>query len=149
MSDPLYGKELLRLAADAHGAGRLAEPDATGHAHNPACGDKVTIDVMLADGRIKAISQETKACVLTQASASILGRSLNGATRAEVELLRRMIETMLKTRGPSPPPPFGAFGALRAAAAYPNRHRCVLLTIDAVLAAFDESEARKAGGVGT
>ena len=26
MSDPLYRKEILRLAADAAGAGRLAEP---------------------------------------------------------------------------------------------------------------------------
>ena len=30
MSDPLYKKELLRLAADAIGAGRLSSPDATG-----------------------------------------------------------------------------------------------------------------------
>ena len=29
MSDPLYKKEILRLAADAHGAGHLAEPHVT------------------------------------------------------------------------------------------------------------------------
>ena len=30
--DPLYKKELLRLAADATGAGRLAAPDASAEA---------------------------------------------------------------------------------------------------------------------
>ena len=42
--DPLYKKELLRLAADATGAGRLAAPDASAEAYNPACGDRITID---------------------------------------------------------------------------------------------------------
>jgi hypothetical protein len=45
MSDPLYHKDLLRLAADATGAGRLAFPDASGLAYNPACGDKVVVDL--------------------------------------------------------------------------------------------------------
>ncbi len=40
MADPLYKKEILRLAADAHGAGRLGEPHVTGVAHNPTCGDR-------------------------------------------------------------------------------------------------------------
>ena len=76
MSDPLYRKELLRLAADAHGAGRLAAPDASGTLFNPACGDKVTIGLELQHHRITAIAHDTKACVLAQASASILGGAL-------------------------------------------------------------------------
>ena len=56
MSDPLYRKELLRLAADARGAGRLTRPHGTATAHNPACGDRVTVDVALEDGRIAALA---------------------------------------------------------------------------------------------
>ena len=105
MSDPLYRKELLRLAADAHGAGRLKEPDVTGHAHNPACGDKVTVDLDLADGRIVQIAHNTKACVLAQASASILGRALRNKNRSDVEQLREAIVAMLAAHGPAPSPP--------------------------------------------
>src|SRR5215469_18739418 len=108
MSDPLYRKELLRLAADAHGAGRLAHPDATGHAHNPTRGDKVSVELTLEGGRVRAIAQETKACVLTQASASILGEKLAGASRADVEALMQSLTTMLMG-GPVPSPPFDAF----------------------------------------
>ena len=88
MSDPLYRKDLLRLAANAHGAGRLASPDASGEAFNPACGDKVIVDLELSVSSIARIAHETTACVLAQASASILGASLCGATRADVEQLR-------------------------------------------------------------
>jgi NifU-like protein involved in Fe-S cluster formation len=137
MSDPLYRKELLRLAADAHGAGRLHGPHTTGHAHNPACGDKVTIDLELVDGRIVHIAHDTKACVLAQASASILGRDLKGKSRSEVERLRDTIGTMLAAHGPVPPPPFHAFANFDGTIEFPSRHRCVLLPVDAVLAAFD------------
>lgn len=147
MSDPLYRKELLRLAADAHGAGRLSRPDATGHAHNPTCGDKVRVDLTLEGGRIRAMAQETKACVLTQASASILGERLAGATRADIEALMRSLTTML-TGGPAPSPPFEAYGVFDAALAYPSRHRCVLLPLEAVLAAFDGSETGEEDPVG-
>jgi nitrogen fixation protein NifU and related proteins len=141
MSDLLYRKELLRLAADAHGAGRLPEPRLTGEAHNPVCGDRVTVDIRLGAGRIEDVRLETKACVLTQASASILGRDLKGTTRNDLENLRAALVTMLETDGRAPPAPFDAFSAFVGAADYPARHRCVLLPLEAALAAFDASEA--------
>ena len=143
MSDPLYSKELLRLAADAHGAGRLANANATGHAHNPVCGDKVVVDLVLEDGHVAKIGLEAKACVLTQASASILGKSLKDATRSDVEALQGAIRAMLEARGPVPGRPFDDYAAFDAALAYPSRHTCVLLPIEAVLAAFDASETEE------
>ena len=148
MSDPLYKKELLRLAADAHGAGRLVGANATGHAHNPVCGDKVVIDLVLEDGRIAEIGQEAKACVLTQASASILGKSLKGATRDDVEALQRAVGAMLKSHRPAPGTPFEDYAAFDAALAYPSRHICVLLPIEAALAAFDASETKEPEPIG-
>jgi NifU-like protein involved in Fe-S cluster formation len=137
VSDPLYRKELLRLAADAHGAGRLAHADTTGEAFNPACGDKVIVDLVVSDGHIVEIAQEAKACVLAQASAAILGRDLKGATRSDVETLRTTVTSMLESDGPAPGAPFEAYTAFDGAVTYPSRHRCVLLPIEAVLAAFD------------
>lgn len=140
MSDPLYKKELLRLAADAHGAGRLADANATGYAHNPVCGDKVVVDLVLDGGCVAKIGLEVKACVLTQASASILGKSLNDATRSDVEALQGAVRAMLEAHGPVPGTPFEDYAAFDAALAYPSRFTCVLLPIEAALAAFDASE---------
>ena len=143
MSDLLYRKELLRLAADAHGAGRLADADATGLAHNPVCGDKVAIDLRLENGRVTDVRQETKACVLTQASAAILGKNLKGLARPDVEALRDALTAMLGAHGPVPATPFEDYAVFDAALAYPTRHVCVLLPVAAALAAFDASEAEK------
>jgi nitrogen fixation protein NifU and related proteins len=137
MSDPLYAKDLLRLAARAAGAGRLSPFDAEGHAHNPTCGDKIGVTLRLgADGKIAAVAHETRACVLAQASASILGMHLAGADEKTVKDLRERVGAMLKT-GEIPAAPFADYAALAGAAAYRNRHSCVLLPIDAVLDALN------------
>jgi nitrogen fixation NifU-like protein len=137
MSDPLYAKELLRLAANAAGAGRLNPFDAEGVAHNPTCGDKVSVTLRLdRHGRVTEIAHETNACVLAQASSSILGAQLAGADRQKVQELRGAVETMLHDGRP-PPAPFADYAALTGAAVYRNRHACVLLPIDAVLSALE------------
>jgi NifU-like protein involved in Fe-S cluster formation len=140
MSDPLYKPALLRLAADATGAGRLGVPCATATAFNSACGDKVTIDVALEDGRIAAIAHDTKACVLTQASAAILGAEIAGLSRDEVFALSKAVTAMLA--GAKPPlAPFDVFSVFDAVAEHRNRHRCVLLPIEALLSALGASES--------
>ena len=136
MSDPLYRTDLLRLAADAHGAGRLAAPDVSGFAYNPACGDKVVVDLRLDDGRIIDLAHETKACVLVQASASILGASLKGIDVEAIQDLHARVVAMLDAGAAPPLPPFDSYAVLSGATEYKSRHRCVLLPIEAILDAL-------------
>jgi NifU-like protein involved in Fe-S cluster formation len=138
MSDPLYRKDLLRLAADAAGAGRLAHPDASATAHNPACGDRVTVDVQMEDGRITALAHQTQACVLAQASAAILGAQAPGLSPTEVQLLAEKVAAMLQG-GPVPSPPFSAFGVFDGVAEHRGRHVCVMLPFKAMLDALSET----------
>jgi len=140
MSDLPYSKEVLRLAAEAAGVGRLAPPCRSHTEHNPACGDRCTVDVRIEDGRIAAVAHDTRACVLTQASASILGTALAGHTRGDVDLLRDAVQTMLNG-GPAPQEPFARYRHLADVAAHPGRYRCVLLPIDAALKAMEASDA--------
>jgi NifU-like protein involved in Fe-S cluster formation len=144
MSDPLYRKEVLRLAADATGAGRLPQACSTGRAFNPACGDRVTIDIALEEGRIAGIAHDTKACVLTQAAAAILGSELSGLNRDEVLELRACVAGMLRG-GDAPEAPFDVFSVFEGVAPHGNRHACVLLPLDAVLAAFETSDTAEPG----
>ena len=145
MSDPLYKRELLRLAANATGSGRLPGPCGTGAAHNPTCGDKVVMDLAVAEGRILALAHHTMACVLTQASAAIMGAYASGMNRGEVENLREEVSVMLDG-GSAPQAPFDGFAVFDGVADHKNRHKCVLLPIEAVLAAFDALEGDEAGG---
>jgi NifU-like protein involved in Fe-S cluster formation len=85
--------------------------------------------------RIAEVAHETSACVLAQASASLLGAHLEGADEAIVRKLRADVGAMLRD-GEAPAPPFSGYAALSGAAPYRNRHTCVLLPVDAVLDAL-------------
>lgn len=144
MSDPLYRKEILRLAADATGAGRLAHPSGSATLFNPACGDRVTVDVMLAGGRITALTHHTSACVLTQASAAILGADAVGLNRAEIAALAAAVQALLAGGG-APPAPFDTYAAFDGLAAHKPRHKCVLLPLQAALQAMEILESSEPG----
>ena len=139
MSDLPYSTDVLRLAAEASGAGRLTPPCRSHTEHNPACGDRCTVDLRVEDGRIAAVAQDTRACVLTQASASILGAALAGHDHEELVRLREAVEAMLHG-GAAPGEPFARFRHLADVARHPGRHRCVLLPIDAALKALEADD---------
>jgi nitrogen fixation NifU-like protein len=144
MSDPLYRKELLRLAADAAGAGRLIQPSSSATITNPACGDRVTVDVVVADGRITALAHHTSACILTQASAAILGADAVGLNRAEIASLAGAVRQALAGGG-MPLAPFDAYSAFDGLTEHRARHRCVLLPLEAALEALEILELTEPG----
>ena len=124
--DPLYRRDILRLAASATGAGHLSVPDAIGTAHNPACGDRVTVEVALADGRVTALAHTTQACVLTQASAALLAGTAAGQDRESVAALADAVRAFLQ----GAPAPEGS-GVFDGVAGHAGRHTCVLLPFEA------------------
>jgi nitrogen fixation NifU-like protein len=134
--DPLYRREILRLAADATGAGHLPQPDAVASLHNPACGDRVRVELTLEGGRIIALAHQTQACILTQASAALLVSQAAGQDRGGLTRLADGIRAML-AGGPAPPPGYAAFDGV---AAHPGRHVCVLLPVEAALKALEDAE---------
>ncbi len=133
--DPLYRREILRLAADAAGAGHLPAPNATGTAQNPTCGDRVTVELALAGGRVTALAHASQACVLTQASAALLASAAPGLTGAEVAALADRVRAFLK--GAPAPEGFGVFDGV---AGHAGRHVCVLLPFQATLTALKAAE---------
>ena len=132
--DPLYRREILRLAADAKGSGHLPIPDASATAQNPACGDRVTVELRLEGGRISALAHTTQACVLTQASAALLSGLAPGRDQGELEVLAAAVQAFLA--GGTAPDGYGVFDGV---ANHPGRHRCVLLPLEAALKALEDA----------
>ena len=141
MLDDIYNAKILELAGNIPRIGRLAEPDASSRQHSRLCGSTVTVDLNLAEGRVAGFGQDVKACALGQASASVLARSVLGASREDIARARDQLAAMLKSGGPAPGAPFDALEVLMPARDYKNRHASILLAWDATLAAFDEALA--------
>jgi len=133
--DPLYRRDVLRLAADAKGSGHLPAPDAMATVHNPACGDRVTVELSLTDGRVTALAHTSRACVLTQASAALLAATAPGKDWTGLSDLAADVRSFL--RGGPAPAGYDVFDGLKDHA---GRHVCVLLPLEAALKALDHPE---------
>jgi nitrogen fixation NifU-like protein len=138
----IYNARMLRLAAEAAGAGRLAERDGSAEIVNPVCGDRIRVDVRTEGARIAAIGYQVHACVLTQASASLLGRHAVDRTAAEIRELAAQIEAMLRAEGEAPAGDWSGYSALEPVRAHASRHECVMLPLRALLAALAAGASR-------
>ena len=137
MSADLYQQALLDLAKAAHGAGALPSPDGSALRDSPLCGDRVRMQVTLADGRVSALAHDVKGCLLCQAAASLLGLHGAGLNPEEVQALRGQVAPALA--GAEPPPGWPELSLFEPVRPHRNRHGCVLLPFDALIAAIGES----------
>ena len=145
MIDDLYSAKLLRLAANLPRLGRLARPDASVEKIAKLCGSRVLVDVVVDGDRVADFAQEVKACALGQASASVLGSHVIGASLNELEVARDQFRAMLKTGGPAPTGRFSDLEMLAPVKDYPARHASTLLAFEAVTEAVREATAKGGG----
>ena len=141
----IYNARMLRLAAEAAGAGRLPDANASAEIVNPVCGDRIRVEVRTDGVRIAALGYEVHACVLTQASASLLGRHACGRTMAEIRAVAQRVEAMLHEHGTAPAGVWSDYAALEPVRAHKSRHDCVMLPLRALLAALDAGAATDRG----
>lgn len=147
--DEIYNTRILELAGAISRTERLDHPDARATAHSKLCGSTVTVDLTVRDGRVSDYGQSVKACLLGQASASVMAREIIGSTPEELHAVGREMRAMLKEDGPPPTGRWADLGALEPVRNYKARHASTLLVFDAVESALDEIIAtRDAAAVG-
>jgi nitrogen fixation NifU-like protein len=142
LRDDLYHRAILDLAREATGHGRLEAPQVSVRIDNPLCGDRVTLDLDLADGLVRTVGHEVRGCLLCQAAAAVIGARAPGqapaALRANAERLRQLI-----VAGPGEDqaqvwPELAAFAPVHR---HKSRHECVLLPFTALTRALERAEA--------
>ncbi|MBT4709956.1 MAG: iron-sulfur cluster assembly scaffold protein [Alphaproteobacteria bacterium] len=140
MNDALYHKAVMRMAATSKGAGGLENPGATATVDNPLCGDRVTMDVTLADGVITEVGHKVRGCVLCQASASTIGEHAVGQRAEDVKRVQGRILGMLNGAVDKTPEPWTEdVSAFEPVTPHKSRHKCVLLPFDALVEALDNA----------
>ncbi|RUO99012.1 iron-sulfur cluster assembly scaffold protein [Hyphomicrobium sp.] len=140
--DEIYNTRILELAGAISHTDRLPEPDGTAIAHSKLCGSTVTVDLKLKDGRVSEYGQSVKACLLGQASSSVMAREIVGSTPDELRSIGREMRSMLKENGMPPNGRWADLGVLEPVRNYKARHASTLLVFDAVEKALDEALAK-------
>ena len=131
VSEALYHKALVERARNAFGKGRL--PDATSSAtvDNPLCGDRVTLDLAVADGRIAAISHHVRGCLLCEAAAATIAEFCRGSGKEELDAIGAAAR-MLMAEGGALEPGQECLEIFRPVHQAKSRRDCVLLPFEAL-----------------
>ena len=132
-----YPAAILALSDDRRAAGRLQNADGSATLDNPYCGDRVSIDVRVADGVVAEVAHRVRGCVLCEAAAAVVAAAAVGETAAAIAGTSEALESMLAADAP---PPGGAWADLAAfvpVRPHKSRHDCVLLPFQALLAAIN------------
>lgn len=137
----LYNDRILELAAAIPPARRLDDPDASASAHSKLCGSTITVDLMLDGDRISDYGQTVKACLLGQASASVVAAHIVGSSIDEVRRVAGEMRRMLKEAGPPPEGKWADLSVLQPVREVKGRHASTLLAFEAILRALDQREA--------
>ncbi|WP_455466787.1 iron-sulfur cluster assembly scaffold protein [Bartonella sp. B39] len=142
MIDNVYSDKILEYAAHISSIGRLNNPDATSKKHARLCGSTITVDLKIENDVVIDFAHEVQACMLGQASASLLASHIRGKTTQNLKILREIIYHMLTKDGPSPQAPFQAFSCLQPIKDYKARHASIMLPFDATVDCIEQIEEK-------
>lgn len=86
MTEPLYTRDILRLAASIPHLVPFTEIGEAVRFRSPTCGSRVAMQVALDDeGRVATLTQAIEACAFGQAAAALVGRSAEGMSLEEAQ----------------------------------------------------------------
>ena len=132
--ESLYQDLILDHAQRRVGAAELTEEpgehEARSKQHNPLCGDRITLQVRVVDGRVEHVEWTGDGCAISMASASMLTELIRGESVADFESTLAVFREMMGSRGRGEPDEdtLGDAVALHGVAQFPARIKCALLS---------------------
>jgi nitrogen fixation NifU-like protein len=81
----MYTERLLDHYRNPRNKGHLAAPDIAAEEYNPLCGDRVSVEARVEDGRIVEARFDGRGCALCLGAASILVERIEGRTLEELK----------------------------------------------------------------
>lgn len=137
-SQSLYKQVLLDHFHHPRNKGELEGADIVMRGSNPRCGDDVEVGIFVDNGQVEHVHFRGRGCSVCIASASMMTEAVSGKPTADA---RHLCDVMQGWIGQGPGDELQAAPAdlepLSAVREYPARHRCVLLSWEALADAID------------
>ena len=138
MAAPLYTRDILRLAASLGEPAVLARIDGAAERRSVTCGSRIWVSVMMAEGKVAAVSQRVEACAFGQAGAALMVKGAVGRSGDEVRAALAGIERWLNGDDAAVSA-WPGIGMLDPARMRVGRHQAILLPFAALLGAIEAS----------
>lgn len=82
--DTLYQEILMDHYRNPRNKGPLTEANFTSGHYNPSCGDRVQLEGVIVDGRMRLLAFQGSGCVISLATASLLTQAVTTKTLSEI-----------------------------------------------------------------
>lgn len=144
MSDlrELYQTTILDHYKKPRNFGPLPGETARAEGHNPLCGDRVTLHVLVDGGVVRDVRFEGSGCAISTASASMMTEAVKGKTIDEAERIFERFHQLIA--GPSDalpgPDEIGKLAVFSGVREYPTRIKCATLVWHALRSALGDSK---------
>lgn len=131
----LYQAAILEHSRSTRHRGVLDPADADQEGINPSCGDELRLTLRMDEGRISAARFDGQGCAISQASAALMAKAIEGHTLAEASALVGHVKAMVHGEGVHDD--LGELAILEGVRRLPARVKCAALpwsTLEAALA---------------
>lgn len=141
----LYQQLILEHYRNPRNKAELLDCTVEAQAHNPVCGDEITLKLRLEGDDIADVRFVGQGCSISQASVSMMTALVRGSTRGEaLALADRFTEMMHGSEEAAADRCMGDLRALQGVGKFPVRIKCALLGFDALRDALAQAEGGQA-----
>jgi len=137
----LYRDVILDHNRHPRNFGRIEPADGRAEGHNPLCGDRLSVFVVLDGERVADIRFEGKGCAISTASASLMTEAVKGKDRAAIRRLFDAVHATLTHHDAEPGAALGKLAALSGVREFPARVKCATLSWHTLNAALEHGAA--------
>ena len=134
----LYTDLILEYNKDKTNKRKISSPTVHEHGHNPSCGDDITLQLRVKDGKIEDAGFIGSGCAISQASASLMIDLVKGRTVEDARRLISLYFQMIKGKiTPEELDDLEDVAALQGIAHVPARVKCAVLAWHTLEEALD------------
>jgi nitrogen fixation NifU-like protein len=141
----LYREVLLDFFRSTTRKGKLDPADVRAHGINPVCGDELEITAQRAGGKIAKLRYAGHGCVISQASAAMMGEALEGKSEVQARALIKSFKSMMLENAPVSglPEELESVSALEGVRKFPLRVKCATLAWNTISQGLDAAPAQE------
>jgi len=125
--DDMYREVILDHYRSPRGKKEISRKDILSKGSNPSCGDELSLQVQIEDGKITDVHVNCQGCAISTASGSMLAETIKGLSFDEVKELTANVRNMLVGEDYTIPEEFSDLDSLEGVRQFPVRIKCALL----------------------
>ena len=137
----LYQEIILDHSRAPRNSGSLPDPNASAEGHNPLCGDRLTVTLLVKDEAVSDIRIQVAGCAICSASASTMSEAVKGRTVEQVEeLFEAFHHVVTGEHEDEHREALGKLTVFSGVAEFPMRVKCATLPWHTLRAALDRTD---------